>query len=205
MQSSNGAIIATLSQDGPAAVAGLHVGDVVLRFGARTPKDVRELQRFIAAATVDQTVSVTVLRDGQERIFPVTIKQWPRGMQEIKVHSTQAAAPAVSIPADLGLRLTAITDELRARYGLDAAKVGVVINGISAGTDAAARGLSPGDLIMYVQAEQVQTPQQVQAAIDAARARHRPYVAALVLKTAQNTSDPVSSDPVWIALRVTPP
>jgi serine protease Do len=200
IQSPNGAIVATLSQDGPAAVAGLHVGDVVLRFGDRTPKDVRELQRLIAAATVDQTVFVTVLRAGQERIFPVTVKQWPRTMEEIRAYSTQAAAPAVTVPADLGLRLTAITDEVRARYGLDAAQVGVVINGISAGTDAATRGLSPGDVILYVQAEQVQTPQQVQAAIDATRARHRPYIAALVLKTAQNTPDPV-----WIALRVAPP
>jgi serine protease Do len=96
--------------------------------------------------------------------------------------------------------LSAMTNDVRVKYGLEVVRVGVVINGIAAGTDAATRGLSPGDVILYVQAEQMQTPQQVQAAIDAARARRQPYVAALVLKKAQDTPNPV-----WIPLCVTPP
>jgi serine protease Do len=200
MQSPQGAIIAGLSEGGPAAVAGLQVGDVVLRFGDRAPKDVRDLERLIAAATADQTVPVTVLRDGQEHMFRVTIKLWPQTLEEIAAQSSQAAAPAVTIPADLGLRLSAITNDDRVKYGLDPGQIGVVINGIATGTDAATRGLLPGDVILYMQAEQVQTPQQVQAAIDAARARHRPYIAALVLKKAQDTPNPV-----WIPLRITPP
>jgi hypothetical protein len=43
----------------------------------------------------------------------------------------------------------------------------------------------------------VQASQQVQAAIDAARAQHRPYVAALVL---QKTQDSPALN--WIPLRV---
>jgi hypothetical protein len=54
-------------------------------------------------------------------------------------------------------------------------------------------------VILRVQGEQAQTPQQVQAAIDAARAQHRPYVAALVLRKAQDTG------PIWIPLRVSQP
>jgi hypothetical protein len=75
----------------------------------------------------------------------------------------------------------------------------VVIDGIMAGTDAATRGISPGDVTLRVQGEQAQTPQQVQATIDAARAQHRPYVAALVLRKAQDTG------PIWIPLRVSQP
>jgi hypothetical protein len=48
--------------------------------------------------------------------------------------------------------------------------------------------------------EQVQTPEQVRAAIDAARAQHRSFVAALVLKKALDTPTPV-----WIGLRVSQP
>ena len=200
MQSPKGSIIAAVSDAGPAATAGLRVGDVVLRFGDRTPRDSRELMRLIARATVDQTVPVAVLRDGRERIFQVTIKPWPATAEEIAARTTQLAAPAVTIPADLGLSLSAINHDVRAKYGLDVAQAGVVITGIAAGTDAATRGLSAGDIILRVQGEQVRTPQQLQAEVDAARARHRPYVAALVLKKAQDTSDPV-----WIPLRVGPP
>jgi serine protease Do len=200
LPSPKGLIITSLAEDGPAAAAGLQVGDVVLRFGDRTPRDARELKRFVAVSTVGQTVPVAVLHDGQERIVPVTIKLWPETAAEIKAASSQAAAPTVTIPADLGLSLSAITADVRAKYRLDVTQAGVVINGIAAGTDAATRGLSAGDVILRMQSEPVQTPQQVQAAIDAARAQHPPYVAALVLQRARDTPTPV-----WIALRVSQP
>jgi serine protease Do len=200
MPSPKGAIIAAVSKGGPGAAAGLQVGDVVLRFGDHAPKDVRALRRLVAEATVGQTVAVAVLRDGQEHTLQVTIKSWPLTAGEIRADSTQAAAPAVTVPPDVGLTLTAVTDDVRTKYRLDAAQAGVVIKGILAGTDAATRGLSPGDVILHVQGEQVHTPQQVQAAIDAARAQQRPYVAALVLK-----KGPGAPAPVWIALRVSQP
>jgi serine protease Do len=199
MPSPKGSILTALAAGGPAATAGLQVGDVVLRFGDRTPRDTRELKRLVAESTDGQIVPVVVLRDGQEHTFQVTIKLWPESAAEIKAQSTQAAAPTFTIPPDLGLSLSAITNDVRAKFGLDVAQAGVVIDGIVAGTDAATRGVSPGDVILRVQGEQAQTPQQVQTAIDAARAQHRPYVAALVLRKAQDTG------PIWIPLRVSQP
>ena len=155
------------------------------------------MKRFVVATPIGQTVPVTVLRDGQEKVLQITIKEWPATAAEIRAASTQAAAPTVTIPTDLGLSLSAITDDVRAKYGLDVAQSGVVINGIAAGTDAATSGLSSGDVILRVQNDPVQASQQVQAAIDAARAQHRPYVAALVL---QKTQDPPALN--WIPLRV---
>jgi len=198
--SPKGMIITSLADGGPAATAGVQVGDVVLRFGGRTPRDTRELKRLVAEATVGQIVPVAILRDGQERTVQVPIKLFPQTASEIKANSTQAAAPTVTIPADLGLSLSAITSDVRAKYGLGVAQSGVVINGVAAGTDAATRRLSGGDVILRMQSELVQTPQQVQAAIDAARAQNQPYVAALVLKSGQDTVVPV-----WTPLRVGQP
>jgi len=195
-----GSIITSLTAGGPAAVAGLQVGDIVLRVGDRTPRDARALRRLVVQTDVGQTVPITVLHDGQQRVVQITIKLWPKTAAEIKAESSQPAAPIYVIPADLGLSLSAITADVRARYGLDTSLTGVVINGIASGTDAATRGLSPGDVILRVQDGQVLTPAQVQAAIDAARAQHRPYVAALVLKAAQS-----AAPPVWVPLRVGPP
>ena len=198
--SPSGSIIAVLSDDGPSAAAGLQVGDIVLRFGDRTPRDTRELTRLVVTGTVGQTVPVTVLRDGQERIFRVTIRPQPLSAAETGALSRRPAAPAVTIPVDLGLSLSAITKDVREKYGLGVTQAGVVIAGVAAGTDAAARSLSVGDVILRVQTEQVQTPQQVQAAIVAARAAGRPYVAALIMKKAQDIPHPV-----WTPLRVSPP
>ncbi len=84
LPSSKGSIITSLKAGGPAAAAGLQVGDVVLRYGDRTPQDSRELKRFIAETTVGQTVPLAVLHDGHERIVPVSIKVWPETAAEIK-------------------------------------------------------------------------------------------------------------------------
>lgn len=200
MSPPQGSIITSLAKDGPAAAAGLQVGDVVLRFGDRTPEDSRQLKRFVAESIVGQTVPIAVLHAGQERIVPVTVKVWPQSPAEIKADSTQPPPPPLAVPANLGLSLSPITAEVRAKYALGVAQDGVVINGIAAGTDAATRGLSPGDVILRMQSDQVQTPEQVQAAIDGARTQHRPYVAALVLKQAQDTPTAV-----WVALRVSQP
>jgi len=130
MPSPQGLIITSLTNGGPAATAGLQVGDVVLRFGDRTLQDSRELRRFVAETTVGQIIPVAVLRDGQERIVPVTVKVWPETAAEIKADSTMAAAPKLAVPANLGLSLSAINAEVRSKYGLDVAQAGVAINGI---------------------------------------------------------------------------
>ena len=76
-------------------------------------------------------------------------------------------------------------------------QAGVLIDGVAAGTDAFDRGLVLGDVILRVQDTDVRSPQQVQAAIDVARAQHKAFVLALVLpKKAQNPG------PRWMALRV---
>jgi serine protease Do len=200
MPAPRGSIITSLTNDGPAVAAGLQVGDIVLRYGDQTPEDSRALKRFVAETSPGQTVPIAVLHDGQERIVPVTVKVWPQTAAEIKADSTMARAPKLTIPSDLGLSLSAITAEVRAKYALDVAQSGVVINGIATGTEASTRGLSSGDVILRMQDVQVQTPEQVQAAIDGARAQHRVYVAALVLKKAEEVPTPV-----WIAFRVSRP
>lgn len=73
----------------------------------------------------------------------------------------------------------------------------MLVDGVAAGTDAFDRGLVPGDVILRVQDSEVSSPQQVQAAVDAARAQHKAFILALVLPKVQTTPGPR-----WIALRV---
>jgi serine protease Do len=143
MPSPKGQINGSLTPGGPAAEAGLQVGDVVLRFGDRTPRDIRQLRRFVAEATISQSVPVAVLRGGQERVFQVTIKQWPLTAAQIRADSTQTVGPVVTIPPDLGLTLVAMSHEVRAKYGFGVDQAGVTIERISAGTDAAHAGCRP--------------------------------------------------------------
>jgi len=199
MKQAVGSIVAALHVGGPAATAGVQVGDIILRFNNQTPSDERALLRDIAKATVGETVPVTFLRDGQEHTVQVKLVAWPAMEGNSGAATGQARKPVMLVPANLGLSLSALTSDLGAHYGLQMHQSGVLINGVASGTDAFERGLVPGDVILRMQDKDVASPEEVQAAVDAARAQHRPFVLALVLpKTEQTTPGPR-----WMALRVT--
>ena len=192
-----GAIVAEIHAGGPAATAGLRPGDVILRYDNRTPPDERALMRAIAKSTIGQAVPMTMLRGGQAQTLRVTPAEWPGTVTTGGAASGQSTKPAVLVPPNLGLSLDVLTADLRAQHGLHMQQAGVLVGGVAAGTDAFDRGLAPGDVILRVQDTDVGSPEEVQAAIDAARREHKALMLALVLPKVQQ-----GPGPHWIALRV---
>ena len=189
-----GSMVAVVRTGEPAEVAGLQIGDVILRYDNQSVTDDRALLRDIARSTIGRAVPVTVLRGGREQTLSVTPGDWPDPVSSV---STEAPKPAMLVPPDLGLSLSALTADLRARHGLQTQRGGVLVDDVAAGTDAFDRGVQAGDVILRVQDTEVGSPQQVQAAIEAARAAHKAFVVALVLSQAEQLSGPH-----WVALRV---
>ena len=72
-----GAIIRFLISDGPSDKASLVPDDIIIRFAGETVETVNDLQRLRRTRSVGETVTVTILRDGQERDFQVTLEAQP--------------------------------------------------------------------------------------------------------------------------------
>src|SRR6266849_9533008 len=73
-----GALIVEVMKETPAETAGLQNGDLVVAFKNRLVVDTRALQRYVAAAGVGETVTLTVLRREQgRRPVPVRIGPMP--------------------------------------------------------------------------------------------------------------------------------
>jgi serine protease Do len=200
MRQPAGSIVAMVREGDPAAMAGLQVGDVILRYGNQSPPDERAMLRAFARSAIGQPVPVTVLRAGSEQALKVTPVAWPQTETASASGSTQAASPAMLVPPNLGLSLGTLTPDRRAHYGLQMGQNGVLIDGVTAGTDAFDRGLVPGDVILRVQGTDVGEPQQIQAAIDTARSQHKTFILALVLPKVQQIPGPR-----WTVLRVSAP
>ena len=196
LPAATGAIVNVVDAGQPGAAAGLQVGDVILRYNNEAPSDERALLRAVAKSPVGQPVPAVVLRGGQERTVQLVPVAWPETEAQAGNGAGQVVR-TIMVPPNLGLQLSPLTTDLRAQYGLHMQQAGVLVGGVVAGTDAFDRGLAPGDVILRTQDSDVGSPQEVQAAIDAARAGHKPFIMVLVQpKTPQN------ADPHWMALRV---
>ena len=192
-----GSIISWVLADGPAAKAGLEIGDIIIRYDGTVPSDERALLRDIAHTPVGDTITLSVRRDGGERNVLIPVEAWPRNQWEARDAPTPVMRPKIIIPPDLGLSLAALNDGDKANLGLDKGLNGVLVKAVAPGSDPARRGLASGDLILRVQNAPVATPAEVQAGIEAARAGKKDFVLMLVLPKVRDVIGPK-----WFALRL---
>jgi serine protease Do len=181
MREASGAMIAGTNEGGPADKAKIRPGDIVLRFNNQDVKEMRNLPRIVAETAIGQEVPVVVWRDGKEITVTVTVGQLP---EEQALAGNTPGKPdetprAVEI-AGLGVQVAPITPAMRDKYQLEDDQKGVVITDVTAGSAAAERGLKPGDVIVEVQQEAVNTPADVQKRLDAVRKQSRRSVLMLV-------------------------
>ncbi len=136
-----GALISQVNKDSPAEKAGLKAGDVIVRYDATDVSDTSQLRRLVAATAPGTSVKVTVIRDGKQRDFMVTV-----GAMQGKTLAVTPGASANQL-TQLGLNVQTLNAELARRYGIEASK-GVVITAVEPGSLAATYGLEAGDLIV---------------------------------------------------------
>ena len=192
-----GSIVSWVLAHGPAKKAGLEIGDVILRFDGITPTDDRALLREIVATPVGNTVPLTIQRNGKQLDLPVTVEAWPRNQWEARDAPLAVQQPRITIPPDLGISLSPLTDNDRTKFSLEKGLDGVLVTSVAAGTDAARDGMVGDDIILRVQNNPVATPAEVWSAVDAARATKRDFVLMLVFPKVRKVPGPE-----WFALRL---
>ncbi|MFW5881706.1 MAG: Do family serine endopeptidase, partial [Roseicyclus sp.] len=153
LEEARGAMVTDVPE-GPAMEAGVEVGDVILSFDGQEVEDTRELVRIVGDSGVGETVRMRVFRDGETQTLLVTL-----GRRET---AEGVAAPTAEPEADpsgdvLGLTVTPLTDEMRERLDAQGVSGGLVIEAVDPGSDAAAKGLQPGDVITEVAQQPVRS------------------------------------------------
>ena len=182
LKDTGGAIVAQVLDGSPAKKAGFRTSGVVLKMDGVPVKDNRDLSRRVAALQVNQNSMFAVWRDNREIEISVTVAKRPdpktlasrSGAEE---DDGDASSPAGGAKvAALGLDLATITPELREDLRLDRNAQGVVITDVDPDSDAAERGLQPGDRIVQASGKDVRTVSDVAAAVAAAKSLKRPSI-----------------------------
>jgi len=175
LKDGNGAVITGVDQDGPACRAGLKKGDVVVGFKGKPVEGAEQLADLIHSNTPGATVSMTIVRDGQNKDVSVTLGDWKHmaDMPKPPVAPVPGMAfvpptppmpprmyPDIDIPtftslsARHGIMVEPLSPQLADFFGVPQNR-GVLVRSVEKGSPGAAAGLKAGDVIVRVNNETV--------------------------------------------------
>jgi serine protease Do len=148
-----GALIVEVIKETPADAAGLKNGDLVVAFKDRPIVDTRALQRYIAAAGVGETVTLTVLRREQGR-RPV----------QVRIGTMPEAVAADRVAAEYGFLLR--EPEAQPELGGARPPAGLpAVAGVLPRSRADTAGIQAGDVLVEVDGKPVATLDAVRTAL----------------------------------------
>jgi serine protease Do len=185
MTETSGAMVAGLSEDGPAAKGGLLEGDVVLEFNGKPVKSMRELPRLVADTPPGDKVDVLIVRDGERMTLKVEVGL----LEDEKLASAEAGSgtgdepgtPEQQTAAEMfGLSLGEITDEARKSFSIGETVEGVLVTAVQPGSEAEEKSLKAGEVIVQVSQTDVTDPDQVIERINKLKEEGRRTVMLLV-------------------------
>ena len=139
-----GALIAQVVPDGPAANSDLKAGDVVLKFNGREVYRSSDLPPLVGRVRPGKTADVEVWRDGKAIMLEIEIGQLPE--------DPLAARSAPSSSQIAGLAVENVSDSLKAEWDISG---GVVINSITS-RRAQVAGMRVGDVILQIAGREIE-------------------------------------------------
>lgn len=154
LDKARGALVAQVAEDSPAEDAGIKTGDVVLNVNGKEMEDVRAVSRTVADLEPETDAEIVVWRDGRRKTIDVEIGTFPENL-EVAAAAPSEGKPEAGTTESLGLALAETPD-------------GVVVRSVDPASDAAEKGVRPGDVIVKVSGRDVKKPADVVKGVEEA-------------------------------------
>jgi len=166
-----GALVADVTNGGPAAKAGLKQGDVILSFNGHDITKVRDLPLVVAQTPVGDKAKVEVLRGGKQTALDVGVGQMPENPQQVAQNDRGDDQQGQSENATaLGVKLAPLNDQMRREAHVPKGVKGVIVTAVADDSPLASLGIQPGDVIQSINQQAVTTPQQAESKLKEAQA-----------------------------------
>ena len=169
MERPRGAWIDTVHRGKPADKAGLHDGDVVLRFAGTEINDLNHLINMVSMATVGESAEVIIWRDRGEHRFTVTVGERDRILTQLSVVPEVDRDPSGLLRRPnrpgggpsyvLGLELATLTPELAKRMEIPESWRGALVLNVDKQSPLV-RFVAPNDVISAIDNDVIQSADQ---------------------------------------------
>jgi serine protease Do len=184
VQAREGALVADLTPGGPAERAGLKPGDLVLKADGHDITSASDLTRQVGLARGGDTIRLDIRRDGQVR--EIDIKSGIRPEEaSLRSPALGKGGPDASGAAARILGLNVAPND----------SGGLAIQGVQRNSDAALKGLQPGDVIVQANGHDAASTAALSAAVAEAKKAGRKDVLLLIARNGQHIFVPVHIDP----------
>ncbi len=156
-----GVVINNIFPDGPAAMAGLEVGDVVTAVDDKPVTDPEALRFRLATLPIGDTARLSVNRKGKLLIVPVELVAAP--------DSPEPDATEVDGRGPLaGATVANVSPALAEQLGLNGVWTGVVVVEVARNSSARRVGFRPGDLLLELNGAKLESVEDLMKSIAAA-------------------------------------
>ncbi|MET0183527.1 MAG: Do family serine endopeptidase [Caulobacterales bacterium] len=160
LRNTHGALVAEVTDNSPAARAGLQPGDIITKINDREINDARALARVVGSVEPGAETEITYVRDGRTRTARVALAS-------LTNDQAQQSRQAASGKPGAGGSQTA--NETLGVATAPSSGGGVVVTGIDPNGPAAERGIEQGDIILEAGGRAIANPQDLASAVDGAR------------------------------------
>lgn len=161
MQTPRGALVAQVIPDGPAAKAGVQVGDIIVGFDGRPVDRSAALPPMVGVTPADTKVQLEVIRDGKSKTIPVKIEELPEPDTQAKAEPPAPKTPGIN--KRLGIAVTDPTAEQREI--LELGDGGVIVEQVATGP-ARDVGMRQGDGIVMLDGERVKNAEHFRKLVE---------------------------------------
>ncbi len=144
MDKPQGALVAKVLEESPAAEAGLEAGDIILNFNGQDIDLSSDLPPVVGSTPINRSVPVEILRNGATRTLKVKIGPLPK---EGEIQIASASSPESNLEKRLKLQVKTIPAAEQKKLGLEGH--GVLVEKVEPGV-ALEAGIRPGDILLLL-------------------------------------------------------
>jgi serine protease Do len=194
-----GALVSGVVNEGPIKKGEIKAGDVILNFAGQPVNEMRDLSRIVAESPVGEEADVVILRDGKQQTVKVTLGKLDDSVQAAATdedddqpalpdaqgngkqpekdapggEGSQSGEKSQDPAAAFGMTFAVLDDDRRKSFGIAESVEGVVITKVDAGSISAGKGLKPGEVIVEIAQDFVESPADVVTRIEALKGEGR--------------------------------